>query len=247
VDTRSDDLGNLLVSPAPGYGTGFDFGYVTTAALTQVPVRPVTYQEQTTNAQRSFSSNSANDTAAGTGARTVEITYFDQNMAGPYTETITMNGTSWVNTTATNICFIQHVVVKTAGSGGTNAGILTLRSTTGGGGNTIMTVQAGDSQWISAHHYIAAGKNLFISGINASHNGTTVGSGGLFVMKYLPLGGSVELQVSDFVRLYGQSSTFSRVYQSPIRVAGPGRVTLYVSPESTSTLTYRGGFDYYEQ
>jgi len=247
VDAQVDAYGNLVTaSPTTSAGES-DVGYVTTAALTQVPIRPTTYTEQTTNSQMSIASGSANDTSAGTGARTVLLEYYDQNMNGPYSETITLNGTSYVNTAATNICYIEHIEVITAGSGGTNAGILTLKASTGGGGATVVTVPAGDTQWLTAHHYIPAGKTAFFTGVSVSHNGTTVGSGGVFVLKRRALGSTVELQVSDYTRLYGQSSSVSRVFQAPPRIVGPARITMYVSPESTSSTVFRASFDYYEQ
>jgi hypothetical protein len=57
---------------------------------------------------------------------------------------------------------------------------------------------------------------------------------------------SPEKQYSDFIRLYGQSSTIVRTYLTPIQIQGPARITLYVTPESTSALTYRSAIDFYE-
>jgi hypothetical protein len=66
------------------------------------------------------SSSSANDAAAGTGARTVFIKGI--NGTGSETsETITLNGQTEVVTTNT-YSFIQQVTVMTVGSGGKNAG-----------------------------------------------------------------------------------------------------------------------------
>ena len=81
-----------------------------------------------------------------------------------------------------------------------------------------------------------------------SHNGTTVGSGAVFTLnkKLLNIASSAEIQVSDYVRLYGQSSTFARSYPSQIKVVGPARLIMYVTPESSSSTVYRGSFDYYE-
>lgn len=244
----TDEEGRLVTSALTGFGADFTFGDITTAATTQVVVRRTAYTEQTTNAQRSIASSSANDTAAGTGARTVTITYLDQTGAGPFTETITLNGTTYVNTTNTNICYIENIQVTTAGSTGSNAGILTLKAATAGGGATIGTVNATDNQTFWAHHYVPTGKEANITGISCGHNGTTVGSGGVFHLKAKSLGvaNAVELQVSDFVRLYGQSSTFSRVYQSPIKVMGPARLQIYLTPETSTTIVYRSAFDFFE-
>lgn len=228
--------------------TSFSFGDVTLAAIAQAVVRRTAYTEQTSNAQRSIASASANDTAAGTGARTLRITYFTAAFAGPFTEDITLNGTSYVNTVSTTICYIESIKVLTAGSGGVNAGIITLKAATAGGGATIGTINAGDNQTFWAHHYVPTGKISYITGISVSHSGTTVGSGGVFLVKAkdLSTANAVENQITDFVRLYGQASTFARVYQSSIKVTGPARLIVYVTPETSSSTVYRASIDYNE-
>lgn len=248
INVLCDAQGRLITSALTGFGADFSFGQVATAATARVLVNATTYTEQTTNAQRSIASASANDTAAGTGARTVNITYYDQLGVGPYTETVTLNGTTYVNTIATNICFIEEMQIITAGSGGTNAGILTLKAAAGGGGATIGTIAASAGQTYWAHHYVPSGKTCNITGLSCSHNGTTVGSGALFTINALQIGvaNAAEKQVSDFVRLYGQASTFTRVYYSPIKVIGPARIRVFVTPESTSAFTYRSSFDFFE-
>lgn len=225
----------------------FTFGDVTLAAIAQAPVRRTAYIEQTTNAQRSILSASANDSAAGTGARTVRINYYTATFTGPFSETVTLNGTTPVNTVATNICYIESMEVLTAGSTGSNVGIISLKAATAGGGVTIGTIAATNNQTFWAHHYIPTGKTANVTGISVSHSGTTVGSGGVFVLKSLPLGisNAVEEQVSDFVRLYGQSSTFARVYNSAIKVQGPARILVYCTPESASSFVYRASIDFF--
>lgn len=233
---------------ATNAGTDFTFGDITTAALTRVVVQRTVYTEQTTNAKRSIASASANDTAAGTGARTVRITYLTATFTGPFTETVTLNGTTYVNTVATNICYIEQIEVITAGSTGSNVGIITLKAATAGGGATIVTINATNNQTFIPIHYVPTGKTCKITGISCGHNGTTVGSGALFTVNALDLStaNAVERQVSDFVRLYGQTSTFSRNYTSPIVVSGPARLRIYVTPETASSTVYRSSFDFFE-
>jgi hypothetical protein len=243
-----DSTGRLVTSAITGFGAAFSFGDVSTAATTRVLVKRTTYTEQTANGQRSIASSSASDTAAGTGARTLKITYLDATGAGPFTETMTLNGTARVNTVATNICFIEKIEILTAGSGGVNAGIITLFTLPTAGGTAIATIAATNNKTFFAHHYIPAGKICNVTGISCSHSGTTVGSGALFTLdsKAIGVANAVETQVSDFVRLYGQSSTFSRTYVSPIKITGPARLQIYVTPESASATTYRSAFDFFE-
>lgn len=250
VAFQVDSRGRLITAnaPLPSTNAKFSFGTVATSATTanQV-VRKTTYTEQTTNAQRSIASSSANDTSAGTGARTVIITYLDQTGAGPYTETVTLNGTSYVNTVATNICFIEHIKVATVGSTGSNVGTLTLKASTGGGGATIGTISATDNQTFWAHHYVPTGITSYISGFSVNNSSTVTGAGAVFIIRAQnPTSTtSPDIQVSDFNRLYGQaSSTNTRTYLSPIQIPGPARVTVYVTPESSTAITQRASFDY---
>lgn len=244
----TDSQGRLVTSAITGFGANFSFGDITTAAVTRTTVRRTAYTEQTSNAQRSIVSANAADTAAGTGARTVKITYLTSAGVGPLTETLTLNGTVAVNTVATDICFIEKVEVVTAGSGGVNAGIISLKAAVAGGGATIGTIAVSDNQTFWAHHYIATGKTCNITGISCGHNGTTVGSGALFTIqaKLIGVANAIEKQVSDFVRLYGQSSTFSRSYVSPIKVDGPARLQVYVTPETSTSTIYRSALDFFE-
>jgi hypothetical protein len=250
--TFASDQSNLNVavistpSPTPE-ASGFSFGQITLANIAEIFLRKATYTEQTSNAQRSVKSSNANDSSAGTGVRTVKITYYTSTLTGPFTETITMNGTSGVNTTNTDICYIEKIEALTVGSGGVAAGNITVQSTTGGGGVVIKQLSTGDLESLDSVHYIATGATLYITGMSCGHNGTTVGSGARYRLRKQVLGtaNSPLIQVSDFVRLYGQSSTFARDYTSNIIITGPAKVELWVLPETSSSTIYYGSFDYF--
>lgn len=248
VPINTDSSGNLVVTAVGGFGAAFTFGDVTTSSTATTAVRRTAYTEQSSGAQRSIKSASANDTAAGTGARQVTITYLDSTGAGPYTEVVTLNGTTAVNTVATNICYIEKVVVTSAGSGGSNVGILSLFTAAAGGGSAFVTISAGDNQTFFAHHYVPILKTCNITGISTGSTSSVAGNGSTFSLKSLPIGvaGATETQVSDFVWLYGQSSTNTRVYSSPIVVTGPARLTLYSTSQASASVTYRGSFDYFQ-
>ena len=250
TEIQTDLNGRIVTSAITGFGAAFTFGDVVSASTALKAVRRTTYNEQTTNAQRSFSSSDVDDdgSPADTGARKLHITYLDSTGAGPFDEVITLNGTTCVATVATNIAFVEHIEITTVGSTGSNEGTLTMFVDSSCGSGTIGTIEANSRQSFWAHHYVPTGKIANVTGISAGHNGTTVGSGAVFVLKAknLTVADSVEDQVSDFVRLYGQSSTFSRNYASPIKVTGPSRLVLYVIPESASTFTYRAAIDYFE-
>lgn len=75
-------------------------------------------------------STSASDAAAGTGVRTMEITFLDANYVQK-TETITLNGTTPVNTVATDILRVNRTRSVTVGSGGSAAGTISLTNVAG--------------------------------------------------------------------------------------------------------------------
>src|SRR5882672_113572 len=98
------------------FRSGFIDSYLGTSSVSNLVMRATTYTEQSSNAQRSVVSSSANDTSAGTGARTVLVTYYPSDLSYVATEIVTMNGTTAVNMTATDVCFIEKLEVLTAGS-----------------------------------------------------------------------------------------------------------------------------------
>jgi hypothetical protein len=226
---------------------GLAFGQVVLTAITPVPVRSQAYTEPTSAAQRSLVSSSASDSSASTGARTVKITYYDATMAGPYTETVTMNGTTAVNTVNSNICFIEKMEVVTYGGGATiPVGTISLKSTTGGGGTTIWTIAAGEGQTFSAHHYVQASKTCYLTGFEGGIKGAD--TTGFYLKAAYPLtANSFEKVVSETLRAPSSGNTPIRVFGTAIPVAGPARITLWTAPDSTSSRTYYGSFDFYEQ
>jgi hypothetical protein len=81
-------------------------------------------------------STSANDAAAGTGARTVTVTGLDANYM-TVAETVTLNGTTPVNLTA-QMLRINKLEVATAGSSQVNAGAITISI----GGTVVSAIPA---------------------------------------------------------------------------------------------------------
>lgn len=84
-------------------------------------------------------SGSANDTAAGTGARTFTINGLDANF-NSISETVTLNGVTPVQT-ANSYMRVNSFLIASAGSGNVNSGDVTLRLT--GAGATQAIARAG--------------------------------------------------------------------------------------------------------
>lgn len=152
-----------------GSEAGWKQGIINTSSTTALPVTVVTYLEGVaTGAARSVVSSVATDNAAGTGARTVKIIYHDINLNGPFTETVTMNGTTPVNTVATNICYVEDMQVVTVGSATSNNGTITLKTATGGGGSNFVQMAAFDNSLYAGRHYVPPGKKCMVMTLGAA-------------------------------------------------------------------------------
>ena len=110
----------------------------------------------------SLVSTSANDSAAGTGIRTLDIHYLDSNLDEQF-ETVTMTGADAVLTVATDIRFINTVHMDTFGSLTHAAGDITLTN----GGNTYAEILTGSPVQISSARMVPRGKVLYIAGATA--------------------------------------------------------------------------------
>ena len=226
-------------------------GVITTTSITEVPVRVTGYTEQASGAQRSVSSTSANDTSAGTGARTVRLTYYVQSgngtMTGPFTETITMNGTTVVNTAATDIRYIEKMEVLTAGSSVNNAGIIQLFAATAGAGGVIASIGSFQRQTYYAHHYVPTGKTCYMTD---HYQCSTAASGNTpnFGSRALDLGtaNAIETILADSIYSGGSASAIQIFYPVPRKVVGPARILMYVSPTTTTSQTSSAAFSFYE-
>ena len=105
----------------------------------------------------SIVSSDANDDDGDTGAITVEIQGLDGNYA-EISETVTLNGTSAVTTTA-SFLRVFRMRVLTAGSSGTNEGNITASI----GGNNVARISGGNGgQTLMAVYTVPAGKKGYI-------------------------------------------------------------------------------------
>lgn len=224
------------------------FGDVVIAATTLTAIRRTAYTEQTANFTGSIVSSSANDTAAGTGARTVLITWMNAAGTTVGAETVTLNGTTAVNLVTATKCFIEHIEVLTAGSTGSNVGILTLWTGAGATGVTVGTIAATNNRTFWAHHYVQSGKTANITGI--LHGSSTSVAGGTssayLVAKAIGVANAIDVQVSDTLQKGGATNLVFRSYGSQIQVAGPTRLLMYCLPGAVASNTYTGSFDSYD-
>lgn len=109
-----------------GHTSVIVFGYNQDIDTTEESVWPDggTVPHITTATVMKVSSTSANDTSAGTGARTVYISGLDGNY-NVVSETVTLNGQTEVNTTNSYLA-INDMQVMSVGSGGHNDGAINI-------------------------------------------------------------------------------------------------------------------------
>lgn len=230
--------------------SGLTKGYTSINSTAIVPVRATAYTEPTSAAARELISSSTQDdaTPGGTGTRRVRIVYYDNNMLGPYTEDIDLNGTSAVTTVATNIRFIERMESLIVGSNGTNVGTITIRNT--GAGATIGTIAVSDGCTYWGHHYVADGYTSFVQSLTTGiiDNGL-LGSIGcsMFLRVATPLTtNSFEKQITFSFRQQGNQPSQTHSFTNNLWVRGPARITLYVRDDNTTAGTAHGGFTFYD-
>ncbi len=127
-----------------------------------------TYPFQSSAQSLEVLSASGDDTSAGTGARTITLIGLDANYA-EQTQVITLNGTSVVAITGTWLR-VHRCSVTTAGTGGVNAGLITVRIASAGA--TLLVIGAGNGQTLMAVYTIPAGITGYMLSYYCSANAT---------------------------------------------------------------------------
>jgi hypothetical protein len=140
-----------------GYNSNVDTSW---AMIT--PVGNLSYPA--TALQMTVSSADADDTSAGTGARTVLITGLDANYA-VISETVTMNGQTAVTTT-NSFLRINSMLVTTAGTSLANEGIIYIGSgtvTSGVPATIYNVIAAGFSNTTSSQYTVPVGYTGYLA------------------------------------------------------------------------------------
>ncbi len=113
----------------------------------------------------SIVSDSANDTALGTGARSIGIVGLDADW-NVQTEIIQTNGLTPVVTTKTYMRINRQFVLTSGTYGGANIGVINTTATTGGSQQAIIPIQAG--RLAKSHFSIPAGKRFALRSITVT-------------------------------------------------------------------------------
>lgn len=243
--------GEAAAVGAAGTSAGAIRGKVTTSALGEVAVRATAYTERTVGTQWSVKSTSASDASAGTGARTIRVTYFTLTagvIAGPFTEDVTLNGTTAVNFVATNLCYLERVDILTVGSNLVSVGTINLFDATAGGGTNFASLGIGERSTFYAHHYVPTGVKCLITDAYCCTDPTSSNMP-IFSARWRDptASANAERNFIDALGAQGSSGLKFVMYGTPRTVTGPAVVVCYVSPSNTATQISRIEMSYHEQ
>jgi hypothetical protein len=195
-----------------------------------------TYPFQSSAQSLEVLSSDANDTSAGTGARTITLIGQDANHV-EQTQVITLNGTTPVAITGSWLR-VYRCSVTTAGSGAVNAGTITVRIASAGA--TLLVVGAGNGQTLMAVYTTPAGYTGYMiryyASLNTATPGTTVS---MDVRLFTKPGGGV-------VNLKHQQASLSGFFQynfgAPFKISEKTDIYLNAST-SANNCDVCGGFD----
>ena len=198
---------------------------VDAAAAEDIWVGGGTYTWPAAAAATTIVSGSAADAAAGTGARTVEVIGLTTGMVLAR-ETVTLTGVAAV-TLATAFMRVLDVRVRSAGTGQTNAGLLTVAI----GGTTAGLVPIGAGRLNAALYSVPADRSAYLSNVTFGAGAVTAGY----------------LTGSLFVRPPGEAWQLLRLVE--VSTGAPGRYVvdfdglLYLAPQTDVRLSVAASVD----
>jgi len=147
-----------------------------------------------------ISSSSADDTSAGTGARTISIAGLDSSY-NEISETVILDGQTAVNT-VNSYLRISRMFVVTAGSGATAAGTIyagTGTVTSGVPATVYGMIALNANQTQMAFWTVPAGYTLYLTGLFYTSGNTNANAWTNFQLIQRPLGGVFRQQSSSRV------------------------------------------------
>jgi hypothetical protein len=226
-----------------------DGNVTTTGSVAEVLIQNTAYTEQTSNAQRSIRSSNAADAAAGTGIRTVRLTYYSLAagvITGPFAEDLTMNGVTAVATVSTTICYIEKIQALTVGSTGAAVGNIELLASHPAGA-VIASILAGQKETKYTRHYVATGEYCYLTNVLCVTTFTAANETTIFGRTRNPASSiSPNLEIIDGLIVVGDTTTSEFTWNRPKVIIGPSVITFSAVPSSTAANSTRLSFDYYE-
>lgn len=196
------------------------------------------YTYLTSAEQLKISSSSANDTVAGTGARTFTIVGLDANFL-EQTETVNLNGVTAVTTTKSFIRVFRGYCETVGTFGGTNAGNINV--TNNAGTNQLMYIPAGDGQTLMTMWTVPAGKVAYITRITASNDS---GKGARFSLFTRKLDGGVFYPWNIKYRAYLVGGNEPIPYDIPFKIPEKTDIEIrFTTPTAAGTTSGGSTFE----
>jgi hypothetical protein len=222
----------------------FKLGNKTTTSTSETLVSLRDYVQQDAEAQRSVKSSSNQDKSSGSGASVVRITYLTSGYVKK-TEDVTLDGTSRIQTVATDIRFVEDFEVI---DGAAAAGAISLLETASGPQNEFVGIASGTTQSFLCHHYVPVGKRAYVlrwyatvdDEANFKLYGQMRPDGTNLVDRILDLDNLVDGGITPPSRLY-----FERTHVG-VYVPEMSYVRVTVVPQQSSSTTVRTGLVIWE-
>lgn len=174
---------------------------------------------------------------AGTGARTIQI--YGVTASGLESENIIMNGTTNVATTKTYYD-IYDMVVWTAGSGNTNAGVITATAQTDGTVTCGIAIGDGNAA-LRAIRYIPTGYTGYLFDWNASMYQNTTGYTAEVCLK-TKFSSGVWIEKAEHILVALGSSNERDEFKMPLVIPAESHVKIEVATVSNNNTVVQGGF-----
>lgn len=203
-----------------GHTSRFRFGWVnsigtTPQTITTTVAAGSAYVYPSSATVMKVSSASANDTSAGTGARTILVVGLDSTYT-QVSETVTLNGQTAVNT-VNSYLRITYTEILSTGSGNAQAGIIYIGTgtvTSGVPATIYWQSETTYNNWSFAGFTVPAGYTAYVTSYTITSQSTTA---------------NINVSAAFVVYEFGQASS----------TTGQG----YAEFQSTARLTSNGNFD----
>jgi hypothetical protein len=185
-------------------------------------------------------STSANDTAAGTGVRTIEVFGLTSWDSREVSETITTSGDTPVNT-ANEYVIIQRMIGRTWGSGGKNAG--TIKATAETDGTITACIRIGANQTQMLILGFGSAQTFFMNYLE----GSVIKNAGVVEhlegeLLYMPNPDTNAADNNAWVLKYPyhaiSTNPYQRRWSPPLPFDGPGIIKVQVTTNQNNTSSF---------
>lgn len=211
---------------------------VDSAAAEDIWTKGGVYVAPTAARVHAIVSNSANDTAAGTGARTVKIQGIDSNF-NLVTENVTLNGTTPVNTSGSY--WTIDILGRTYGSGATNAGLITATAATDA--TVTNQVEGGYLNSASSVFMVPTGYKGYITRWWVALYDATDGAAADVRLRQLVYGDTSYANLSTGIVSKGGVPFFEQRFPTPLVIAAKTTVKVTAAEMSINNCDIASGYD----